>query len=266
AKVRTLELDALLSEEQAIEKNAADTFVPDAVISRLQRLDEILAGGNVTLANLELSRHIEGIDCHGDGRVVLRGTLLGMFDGAVELLSQEPEDGWTAPKSNGNVRTVRARRRGRLRIDDLSADSDLSSDVLNRSLDPDRFSGLSPEFMWEETFLLSRPPSWAEAYAIDVGELRLEGWTIERLCTEFDRTPPTIRRALDFAKELDERFRNLPKKTPRSRWHEDHALEVADLKAKGLGTDALAAHFLKSDTMIRKALAFAKSLQQGDAD
>lgn len=56
-----------------------------------------------------------------------------------------------------------------------------------------------------------------------------------------------------------------------SRWHEDHALEVAAKKAEGLGTNELAAYFGKTDTTIRKALEHARiaasvpSTQAGEA-
>ena len=77
---------------------------------------------------------------------------------------------------------------------------------------------------------------------------------------EFGKTPPTIRRALQFAKEMDERFAEMPKKMPRARWDEVHAEEVAAKKAEGLGTNELAKHFSKSDTTIRKALEYAKEM------
>lgn len=55
----------------------------------------------------------------------------------------------------------------------------------------------------------------------------------------------------------------LPRKMPRSRWHEEHALEVAaKKKAENLGTNELVAFFKKSDTTIRAGLEHACKLSE----
>jgi hypothetical protein len=96
--------------------------------------------------------------------------------------------------------------------------------------------------------------------AIEVATMR-PGKTHEKLAAVFGVTVPTIRKALDYAAEIDERFKDMPKKMPRSRWHEEHALEVAaKKKAENLGTNELVAFFAKSDTTIRAALEHARKL------
>jgi hypothetical protein len=235
-------------------------FDSQQVIRRLQNLSEVLMGTNPTLVNLELTRHIERIDCYPDGRVVLRGTLLGLFEGSVELLSRQEAPVDAVANSVESYGKVKPRRRGRLRIDDLSADSGLDLGMPDTALDPDRFQGLPKQFMWEESFYLSRKLSWAEAHAADVACARAEGLTMEGLAERFGKTIPTIRASLRCAARVDESVASLPRKMPRSRWHEDHALKVAAKKAEGLGTNELAAHFGKSDTTIRAALTHAKTL------
>lgn len=88
---------------------------------------------------------------------------------------------------------VKPRRRGRLRIDDLSADAGLDLGVPDTALDPDRFAGLPEQFMWEESFCLPRRLSWAEEHATEVAQARAEGLTMESLAKRFGKTVPTIR-------------------------------------------------------------------------
>ena len=80
--------EAGLRLDRALQRRLERTRDPKEVIGQLRRLDEVLAGYNPTLGNLELSKHIAEIVCHRDGRIELRGTMLGLFEGAVELLSR----------------------------------------------------------------------------------------------------------------------------------------------------------------------------------
>ncbi len=101
--------------------------------------------------------------------------------------------------------------------------------------------------------------------AIEVATDRLAGFTHEQLADKYGVTPPTIRKSLKHAAEVDERFRDMPTKMARSRWHEEHADEVASLKeAQGLSTLQLAEHFDRSDTTIRKAIGHARNRETGD--
>ena len=96
--------------------------------------------------------------------------------------------------------------------------------------------------------------------AIEVAIQRLAGKTHEELAATFGVTVPTIRKAIRYAADVDERFKDLPKKVPRARWHEEHALEVAAKKAEGLGTNDLVAFFNRSAPTILKALSHAAQL------
>jgi integrase len=78
---------------------------------------------------------------------------------------------------------------------------------------------LPEKWVDEAIFKMPELTSWAEEYAIEVAERRLPGAdrTVEQLCVEFGKTPPTIRSALRHAAEMDERFKDLPKKMSRAR-------------------------------------------------
>ena len=84
---------------------------PRRVVEALQRLEDILAAENASVVNLELGRHIERVDCYSDGRVVLQGTWVGLFDGATELL-KGAADARPMPRTAPRRRRRRRRRRG----------------------------------------------------------------------------------------------------------------------------------------------------------
>jgi DNA-directed RNA polymerase specialized sigma24 family protein len=106
--------------------------------------------------------------------------------------------------------------------------------------------------------VIGKALSWAEANAAEVVRLRVAGLTMAELAEKFGKAPPTIRSALEHGKAAQPGL-ELPRKAPRSRWAEDHAAEMMDLKLRGMSTDELAAHFGKSDTTIRAAVAHAKA-------
>lgn len=258
-KNRRLQLEQSIAAARALELHTGRTLDPGKVIGQLRELADVLAGHNPTLGNLELSRHIERIDCFPDGRVEMRGTFLGLFDGAVELLSRDdvvPAEGpeTTAPN---RFESVVPRRRGRLRVPNLSADTTAASGGVDTALDPERFTGLPEPFFWSETIVIERTASWAEANAAEVVRLRAGGLTIERIAAHFGKTPPTIRSALRIGIAAQPQ-QVLPKKIPRGCWAQEHADEVMSLKRQGMSTDELATHFTKSDTTIRAALKHAE--------
>jgi hypothetical protein len=150
------------------------------------------------------------------------------------------------------------RRRARLRVDESEHGGVDLSDALYTAADPNRFAGLEERWFWTDVFQIPRRKSWAEENAVEVAAARAAGLTMEKLAEQFGKTVPTIRAALRFAASVEESVRQLPRKMPRRRWHEEHAREVAAKKADGLGTGALAAYFGKSDTTIRAALDYAR--------
>src|SRR5262249_8392188 len=83
AKTRQQQLMHAIADKMALEHHVTEMLDERVLIQRLHELSEMLAKFNPTLVNLELSKHIERIDCFADGRVEMRGTLLGLFEGAV---------------------------------------------------------------------------------------------------------------------------------------------------------------------------------------
>ena len=86
ASERRVELDRELRQLDQLKQATEDLLNVRDVLARLKRLDMVLAGSNPTLANVELSRHIDRIDVHADGRVVLHACRLGVLEGADRLL------------------------------------------------------------------------------------------------------------------------------------------------------------------------------------
>jgi DNA invertase Pin-like site-specific DNA recombinase len=247
----------------ARQKHLAQVFGHQAVIAALQRLGDILAGHNPTLGNLELSKHIDVITCYQDGRVEMRGTMLGLFDGATDLLGRGDNKNEVPLPSSGCLSRIVPRRRGRLQLPNLTAErKGLNRDV-DSALDPGRFAGLPESFFWTEPILIEKTLCWAEKHAAEVGRERAKGLTQERLAAQFNVTIPTIRHALKFAKKADESLNSLPRKMPPARWPEQHFQEVSDLHRQGLSMDELSAHFDRSKPLILAALRLAKEYSQG---
>ena len=263
ANNRRHELQQALAGDKALEKHAERVLDSRKVVEQLHKLDEVLAGSNASLCNIELSRHVEGVDCFPDGRVLMRGTYLGLFEGAVALLSRDDHAPPKAPAvTSRGFDAVVPRRLTRRRAANLSADSKEVGGGLPQALDPERFAGLHDGFMWKEPLVIEKKLSWAEANAAEVVRMRTQGLTVEELTQYFDMTPPTIRSALKKGLEAQSDMQ-LPRKMPRGRWHEDHADEVMKLKKEGLGTNQLVERFGKSDTTIRAALKHAEEKAAG---
>jgi site-specific DNA recombinase len=203
AKRRQEDLERALAAEGALRRHVDRALEPGDVIEQLHQLDEVLAGYNPTLGNLELSRHIDAIICHADGRVVLRGTMLGLFEGAVELLVRDggAEGGPPEAATGDGVRPVRPRRRGRMRLPTLSADGQEALGGLDGALDPGRFAGVPQVFFWAETFVLPSRVSWAESHSEEVYAAKEKtGLSLAKLADQFGKTGPTIKHALEIAK------------------------------------------------------------------
>lgn len=260
---RICDLDAKL-ESCSIDDTRVDNAIdPEKVAKCLSRLAATLANNNAALGNIELSAHIEAIRCYSNGSVVLRCSRLGAMADAMDLLSTPTVNDSEIPSAK-RVRksdTVKPRRLTQRRVVSKEA---LSDDLKARAVwatDPDRFAGLDDRWFEEITLQKPRRVSWAEAHAPCVATCRKLGFTEERIAAHFKKTLPTIRKALRIAKQTDEALRDAPRRMPRRRWHEDHALEVAKLRQAGKGTNELVSHFGKTDTTIRKALEFARTLE-----
>ena len=199
---RRQELEEVLCSERALQQHIERTLDSKAVIAQLHRQSEVLASYNPTLGNLELSRHIDRIDCFADGSVMMRGTLLGLFEGAVQLLSRDDRLPPVVADTmqTGAYKPVAPRRRGRLRIPDLSTDSKVSGRDAGSSLDPQRFARLSEPLFWTESFVMPQRLSWSQEHAEEVYQARsTTGLSFKELATRFGKSRPTIQLAWRIA-------------------------------------------------------------------
>lgn len=258
-KARIAHLQKLLVEHANKEERLQRILDPCQVVDQLRRLGEVLAGNNPTQGNIELSRHIDRIECFADGKVVLRSTLLGIFDGAVPLLRRARGGGDRDAPTNGSdkpLAQVKPRRRAQLRVEEPVSEHDSAQGAMDIS-DPERFSGLDACWFWEDVLEIPRALSWAEAHAAEVARLRAT-MTMEQLATHFGKTIPTIRNSLKKAIAAGVPTSDLPKKLPRACWAKEHAAEILAMKKEGKSTLEIARHFGKSDTTIRAALKLAQ--------
>jgi len=259
-KARSAQLQTLLAEHDSKEERLHRMFDPRQVVGGLQRLGEVLAGNNPTQGNIELSHHIDRIECFADGNVVLRTTPLGIFDGGVQLLRRPHEGSSKEAEVNGSSRPVpqvQPRRRAQLRVEEPVTGNVEHGSALDIT-DPERFSGLEACWFWEDVLEVPRSLSWAETHAVEVARLRAT-MTMEQLAAHFGKTIPTIRNALRKAAGAGVPVSDLPKKLPRACWAKEHAAEIIAMKQQGKGTLEIARHFGKSDTTIRAALKLAQS-------
>lgn len=239
-------------------KHVDEVLDPKVAIDRLHRLDDVLAGSNPSDINVELSLHIESILVHPDGTVVMRTNRLGVFEGVAQILAGDKASAGVLGDSNEECDgfQVRPRALSRRRTTGLAETSKLAKadGVIEGHVE------LPEKWVDEAIFKMPRLISWAEEHAAEVAQARAEGLTMESLAKRFGKTVPTIRASLRYAARVDDSVTRLPRKMPRSRWHEDHAVEVAAKKAEGLSMKELVAYFAKSDVTLRKALKLARKV------
>jgi hypothetical protein len=148
--------------------------------------------------NLELSRHLDRVDIHADGRVVMRTHKLGIFEGAAALLARPAP---SAPTAGGPpaARPIRPRGPRRNRPDRPLGSGSGPLHELTTGAHPAPSENLDPRWFWEDVFELPSQMCWSQENAEEVARLRAQGWTMERLARHFRRSLPTIRRALRIA-------------------------------------------------------------------
>jgi DNA invertase Pin-like site-specific DNA recombinase len=257
-KQRLQDLQQRASARKALEEHIDKSLNVQAVLEALQQLDKILAGQNPTVGNLELCKHIDVITAYPEGRVEMRGTMLGLFEGAVDLLCRGAEEREAGGHEANGFTAVVPRRRGRLHLPSLSAEAQGLVGGVELVLDPKRFAGLPEGFFWTEPIQIDGTSCWSEQNAAAVARLRLEGKTHEQLAAHFKVSVPTIRKALKLAVKADPSLK-APRKMPRPCWAKDHASEVARLKAEGLSIIEIGKRLGKSEPTIRAALEHAQS-------
>ena len=207
---RKRQIEQQLREQAAIHSQAEEILDPGDVLSRLDRLADVLAMNNPTLCNLELSFHIDRIDCHADGRVEMRTCQLGALTGACELVAdaspcQALDKTSAAPCRSANCSGPR--RRTRLRLDDVDAPRSQLQASADFAADPDRFADLGDEWFWVDVFHVpEKTASWAEENAEAVqrrfAELKAASGrkpSLTVLADEFGKSRPTISAALKIA-------------------------------------------------------------------
>jgi hypothetical protein len=264
ALTRVAEIEWLIQNHEAETANLQEMVDPADVAERLDRLAAVLATTNPSAGSVELAHHIDRIDCYSDGRVVLRTCKLGALAGAVDFFSDEAAivTNEQPPQGERSRPGIKQRRLSRRRLDAGSApDPELKARAI-WAANPRRFSKVDSRWFYERVFQIPKRLSWAEKNAPDVAARRKLGHTEEQLAEHFGKSLPTIRASLKIARKSDPELLALPRRMPRARWHEEHALEVAAQKAAGKGTNELVKIFGKSDTTIRAALNHAKLLAE----
>ena len=182
---------------QSARQNRADVILdPQQVLDRIDRLSKVLATDNVTAINMELSLHIDRIDCFPDGRVVMRTCRLGALTGAIPALADRTDIA-TGAASPSNSRNSRARRRSPMNTG-LERSEDHKS-LVHFASDPNRFADLANQWFWEDEFHVpGRKISWVEENAEAVFMRRQESrLPYSALAVEFDRSIRTIGNAID---------------------------------------------------------------------
>lgn len=257
---REQQIEAELSELTQEGLRAEQLVAPEQVVDRLDRLADVLATNDPTRGNLELSLHIDRIECNRDGRVTLRMCRLGVMHDAVELLSTA---GAKPPgkQAKDNVRS-RARRRGKLRVVEDDAGVDLRAQA-NFIADPDRFVGLGDEWFWIDEFVIPASSSWESENAESVFRRRqATHFSYAKLASEYGVTPPTIGAAIRFYLKAhpDERDEVCLKRGGKRRPKFDLAKiahEARRLWINGDSKEKLAKQYSCSAPTVHKAIAFA---------
>jgi hypothetical protein len=183
-----------LAEVEALGRHATAVVDPQQVVDRLNRLGEVLARGDPTRGNLELSLHIDAIRYHQDGRVVVRTCKLGALAGTSDLLAQPEAVSPEACPAAGKVMVAKPRRRAVRRVGNADGEQGDLYAAAHAAAAVDRFAGLGPEWFWEETFHIPPRTCWSAEHAQEVARVRRDtGWSLANLAEHFGRSIPTIR-------------------------------------------------------------------------
>ena len=258
---RTQEIENIISELESQSLQDERLVDEEEVLTRLECLADVLAAHNPTLGNLELSLHIDRIDCSPGGKVVMRTCKLGALTETIDLLSE-------VAKGNGNThdsaaKLVTPRRRGRPRLGDADENRGELRTLAEFATDPDRFAGLGDEWFWEDEFQIpARPLSWAAENADAVFQRRQEKrLSYAKLADEFDVTPPTARAAVlhylaEHREARDEVNLRPGEKKPKIDVTK-FGTEARLLRESGWSKSSLAGKFACSEPVINRALAWA---------
>lgn len=193
---RKQEIEGQLSSQEFLDLQADRLVQPADVLDRLDHLADVLATNDPTRGNLELSLHIDRIDCSSSGSVVLRTCKLGTLPESAELFSTSAS--MPTVGRDAGIGPGKPRRRSRLRVTDDDDRSDEVREMVEFAADPHRFAGLGDEWFWmDELQIPDAVPSWAAEHAEAVFRRRQESkLSYAKLAVEFGKTPPTIGAAI----------------------------------------------------------------------
>ena len=261
------ELKAQLAEIQCQAQSVETGCDTDAVLERLERLEQVLADENPTLANLELSMHIDKIECFSDGLVRMRTCKLGVLGDSAELLAESESQEALNSTGSGQARTI-PRRRSRLRTETSDRDTEELKSAAYYAADPHRFACYPEKWFWTDEFRVPEEPrSWAAEHSEEIFLRRQQtGETLEQLAKEFGVTAPTIGAAIRFylkahPETKDAGRRPCGGKRPAKFNVTEFATEAYDLLNRGYSKLKLAEKYGCSTTVIERALKYATHLQ-----
>lgn len=262
---RVAEIEALLAAENVDQEQAEALVEPDQVLCRLNKLASVLAQNSPTLGNLELSLHIDRIQCSADGEVTMRTCKLGSLPDGVAMLAESPQPAAGTDSGAGNSKPPpKPRRRGRLRVDESDDDDEELEAARDFVTDPRRFAGLGDEWFWMDRFQVPDGPlSWVARNAEAVFQRRQEArLSFDKLGDEFGVSGPTARAATqhylaEHPGAVDAvRLRPGGKRPPKFDVAE-FAVEARQLWEAGWSKLRLASKYACSTSVIDRALAHA---------
>lgn len=266
AESRLQQIESQLGQLAATLEGERQAVDPSVVADRLNQLDDVLGTANASATNLILAQHIDGIYCDRDGRVVVRTCRLGCLAGAMDLMPRDSANEQVESSPDSSV--AKPRRRTRRNTGNAIDDDEVAAAANDFAVDPERFGGLGPEWFHEDVFEVPRRLSWAEENAQKVAEYRLStNATMEATARHFGKTPPTIRKALTFARDLHDvnALGKVISHPGRSTWPKSNANAVAQFfEDPSVTMKAAVSHFGKSEPTIRKARKLAEQNSQAD--
>ncbi len=237
---RIAEIEADL-ESQVCEDAVFDRLVnPRDVRDRLDRLAEVLGGECATLANLELSMHIDRIDCFEDGRVVCRSCKIGSVPDAVLWFSHTKELLERNGPQNGEGYKTKPRKRAWLQVEDNSFSDERLRDRINMATNPHRFDALPNDWFWIDEFQIPEPTCWsrenAEVVMARFSSLQALGKkpSLNAIAKEFGVSRPTITYALDAALGGDKTAAHRKEPTVSVKGNVEIEAEIARLHDEGM--------------------------------
>tara|TARA_E500000305_G_scaffold78256_2_gene63903 strand:- start:478 stop:1716 length:1239 start_codon:yes stop_codon:yes gene_type:complete len=203
AESRERDIKLQLERRQKREEYMTELLDPELVLESLNRLDEVLAGENATRGNLELSLHIDRIECFTDGHVTMRLCRLGPLPRCIEFMKHNSSnsEGKGQPDTFDGppVHQGTPRRRAKLRVESIGPEGKELESAAAFATDPERFTGIGPEWFEEIEFDVPHEKHWYQIYASEVFHRRQEKeLSFAKLAKKFGVTPPTVRAAVEY--------------------------------------------------------------------